>query len=205
MASTLPDPDSTPGNGKAGEDDQASVALNSKGVADLSLSNKLVSSGSRVGTQAVYKLTVHNAGPDTASGVIVRDQLPDGLSFVAAEGGKYDPHTGVWSVGELAVGASVSLTLTTQIGAAGSITNVAEVAASDQRDPNSTPGNAEPRENDQSSAGLAAGLATLPPTATIPLLPASPGGLALWLLGSVFAAAALLGTLTARSRRRLRN
>ncbi len=108
MASSLPDPDSTPGNGKAGEDDQASVALNSKGVADLSLSNKLVSSGSRVGTQAVYRLTVHNAGPDTASGVIVRDQLPDGLSLVAAEGGTYDPHTGVWSVGELAVGASVS-------------------------------------------------------------------------------------------------
>jgi uncharacterized repeat protein (TIGR01451 family) len=203
-ASNLPDPDSTPANDQPGEDDQASVTLNSKGVADLSLTKQVTSSGGRVGTQAVYRITVHNAGPDAASGVIVRDQLPAGLTFVSASGGSYDAATGAWTVGNLGVGASATLTITTQIGAPGSITNVSEVAASDQRDPNSTPGNGDPTENDESSAGLTAGMATLPPTATNVLATPLAGGVPLWLIATFLAALVLVWSVAIRSRSRRR-
>ena len=204
-ASSLPDPDSTPGNGAAGEDDQASAVLNSRGVADLSLAKRLTANGGRVGTQAVYAITVHNAGPDAATGVIVRDQLPAGLTFVSASGGTYDAHTGAWTVGNLGVGASATLTLTTRIGAAGAISNTAEVAASDQRDPNSTPGNGGVGENDESVAGLTAKLATMPPTLTslfsTDTLPNSPAS---WLLATMLLAAMLMGSMVYRSRSRRR-
>jgi LPXTG-site transpeptidase (sortase) family protein len=51
-------------------------------------------------------------------------------------------------------GVSVSLQITATVVQAGSITNTAEVTDSDQPDPNSTPGNNDPTENDQASVTM---------------------------------------------------
>jgi uncharacterized repeat protein (TIGR01451 family) len=201
-AAGLPDPDSTPGNGVAGEDDQATVSINSVGVADLSLAKRVTSSSGTVGGTAVFELVVHNAGPDGATNVIVRDQLPAGVTFVSSSGGTYNAQTGAWTVGGLGSGSSATLEITVRIGRTGGITNVAEVVASDQRDPNSTPNDNVPSENDQSSAVLAATQGTPPPTAAIDKKPDQTGEVLLLSLGLALAGLAVLAlsVLTARNR-----
>jgi large repetitive protein len=79
--------------------------------------------------------------------------LPAGLTFVGSTQtqGTYNSGTGVWDVGTLASGASATLTLTATLSATSPVTNTAEVSASDQFDPDSTPGNNVPGEDDQAS------------------------------------------------------
>ena len=204
-SSSLPDPNSTPGNQAPGENDRASAALNSHGVADLSLTKRLASGTAIVGTTATYTLVVTNHGPDGATGVIVRDQLPAGLTYVSSGGGTYDPTTGAWMVGSLANGDAATLTITARVGKVGAIANVAEVVAADQRDPNSTPNDGVPSENDQSEAVLSASGATPPTTETNqPRGPEVPvGGLMLWVLGLAFAGLTLIASDSMIRRNRL--
>ena len=196
-ASSLFDPNSTPGNNAPGENDQASAVLNSRGVADLAVAKTVNPTTVHKGDKAAYTLVVTNHGPDAASGVIVRDQLPAGVTFVSSTGGAYDPHTGAWTVGNLASGSSANLTITVKIGQSGTITNTASVVASNQRDP--VPG------NDQATAGVAAAGPTLPPTVTNDhgSAPWDLGQLAIWLIGFASAAAAVVasGALANRNRR----
>jgi uncharacterized repeat protein (TIGR01451 family)/fimbrial isopeptide formation D2 family protein len=190
------DPDSTPNNNDPTEDDQSSAEINPHGVADLSLTKTASPAVLHKGDRTTYTIVVTNNGPDPAAGVIVRDQLPAGISYVSCSG-PYDPTTGAWTVGNLAVGRSATLTITAIVGQAGSITNVADVVASDQRDPD--PGNGE------ATAVVAAGGATPPPTMTAETgLPAGdPGSLALWVLGTALAGFALMsiGGRATRGRR----
>jgi large repetitive protein len=125
-------------------------------TADLSLL-KAVSAGTpNVGSNVTFTLTLSNAGPDGATGVVVRDQLPAGLTFVSATAsqGTYDNATGLWTVGAVAQGANPSLSIVATVTAAGPITNAAEISASDQYDPNSKPNNNNATENDYSSVTL---------------------------------------------------
>ncbi|MFO7652392.1 MAG: DUF11 domain-containing protein [Candidatus Krumholzibacteriia bacterium] len=87
-----------------------------------------------------YTVTVRNAGPHDATGVVVTDRLPEGVSYArhSATRGTYDRATGVWDVGSLENGAEVELTLHTVVedGTEGqTITNTA-TATGDQPDPN---------------------------------------------------------------------
>jgi uncharacterized repeat protein (TIGR01451 family) len=136
------DVDSTPGNDVATEDDQASAPVTVRELADLSLVKSLTDTPTHVGDTATYTVALHNAGPSVATGVTVADKLPAGLTHVSdSSAGSYDPAAGVWTVGTLAVDATVTLTITTSVTAAGQLRNVAQVASSDQDDPDSTPGN----------------------------------------------------------------
>ena len=206
-ASGLHDPDSTPGNHDPGEDDQASATLNSRGVADLSLFKTVDPNSAVLGERITYTLTVSNAGPDAASGVIVRDQLPAGLTWVSDSGG-YDHVTGAWEVGSLRVGHSATLTIVATVGKTGTIANTAEVVASDQRDPDSTPNNGKPGEDDQSKVVLGARNPTPPPTTIQPVEPPAEPGQVGWLaalallLGIVGLAMARAGFKETMARRR---
>lgn len=64
-----------------------------------------------------YTILVKNNGPDDAHGVQVTDQLPDGVVYLShnASAGSYDNNTGVWMVGNLANGASETLTISVQV------------------------------------------------------------------------------------------
>jgi hypothetical protein len=139
---------------------------------------------------------VTNHGPDNATGVNVRDQLPDGVTYVSSAGGTYSAKTGAWTVGSLTTHSSASLTITATVGKNASITNNAGVAASDQRDPDLS--------NNADSAAIKS-VPHLPRTAANG--PAAPDGgsgpLTIWLLGLAFAVLALTasGALAIRNRR----
>ena len=78
-----PDIDSNPDNNDSSEDDQASVTLTTRRI-DLSLDQTVDNASPNVGDTVTFDLVVANLGPDDATGVSVRDQLPNGLSFVSA-------------------------------------------------------------------------------------------------------------------------
>ena len=106
--------------------------------ADLSLTKTVDIPTPDVGTDVVFTITVSNAGPSTATGVVVTDQLPSGYTYVTDDsGGAYNPVTGVWSVGALAVGASRALNITATVKDTGNYINTAEVTAANESDPNS--------------------------------------------------------------------
>lgn len=154
------DSDSTPGNNVAGEDDQASATVTPT-VADLSVTKTVDDSTPDLVQNVVFTVTVANAGTDQATNVAVTDLLPAGLTFVSSNPsqGSYNSGTGVWTVGSINSGANATLTITATVSTLGDKTNTAQVTASDQFDPDSTPANSVATEDDQASAIL-----TLPTT-----------------------------------------
>ena len=81
----------------------------------------------------IYTITATNNGPSDASGVTLNDtdilvtNLPAGVTFVSATGSgstSFNSATGVWTVGNLAAGASATLTATLTVGASASDTLV---------------------------------------------------------------------------------
>ena len=85
-----------------------------------------------------FTLLVTNNGPHDATGIVVQDVLPSGLTYAADDGGgNYDSSTGIWSVGALTKLSSATLVInaTVDIGTGGStITNIANIVSSDQAD-----------------------------------------------------------------------
>lgn len=148
------DVDSTPANddGDQSEDDEAFAIVTGQ-QADLSLSKIASSSTAVVGDDVTFMLRVTNDGPSDATGVQVIDKLPTGLAYLSNNGGgSYDANTGVWNVGSITQGTSKTLKIVARVTKAGANTNSAQVSASDQPDPDSTPGNDDASEDDQASA-----------------------------------------------------
>ncbi len=155
QAADQADPDSTPNNGIATEDDQDSASVAAR-QADLSLTKTVDDAEPDLGDSVVFTVTVANDGPDTATGVTVSDTVPAGLTYVSSNPGQgtYTSGTGLWDVGSLVDGASATLEITATVDAAGTTTNTAQVATADQADPDSTPGNSAGGEDDQASASV---------------------------------------------------
>ena len=93
------------------------------------------------GDTVTFNITVTNAGPITATNVDLTDLLPAGLTPTANNGGttqgSYDPVTGLFNIGTLAVGATATLTLegTVDVGQGGNtITNICLLYTSDAAD-----------------------------------------------------------------------
>jgi len=101
---------------------------------DFSITKTVDNTAPIGGANVTYTLTVTNSGPADATGVLVNDELPDGLTFVssvAPEGTSYSSSTGVWTIGTLPADSSVVLTITANVDAADEIgtviTNTANV------------------------------------------------------------------------------
>ena len=94
-----------------------------------------------VGNQFTYTITAINNGPDGATGVMVTDTLPPEVSYVSAVPGQGScGETGgvvTCSLGAVANGASVDITITVDADSAGVANNVVSVSG-DQDDPNSS-------------------------------------------------------------------
>jgi uncharacterized repeat protein (TIGR01451 family) len=161
VASDQSDPDSTPDNNVGTEDDQASMTLVVPGVADLELAKLVNDTTPDLGDQVTFTVTLTNRGPNPATNVRVRDVLPAGLTLVSAtppDGTTFAG--GLWQIPNLPVATgsnTVTLTIVAAVTLAGSsLTNTAEVIASDQTDPDSTPDNAAVGEDDLATATVQA-------------------------------------------------
>jgi uncharacterized repeat protein (TIGR01451 family) len=156
-ASDQYDPDSTPNNddGDQSEDDEDSETASPQ-QADLRLDKTVNDPTPNPGDTITFTITVYNDGPDTATNVTVEDILPAGLSYVSdiPSQGTYNNLTGIWAVNTLANGTFATLQITAQVTGTGVITNIAQVNASDCYDPDSTPDNDNPEEDDQESSTL---------------------------------------------------
>ncbi|MDT0539394.1 PKD domain-containing protein [Croceitalea sp. P059] len=149
-ASDLPDVDSTPNNddGDQSEDDEA-ISPFSLQSADLSLV-KDISAGSsatpNIGDTVVFELTITNAGPNTATNLVIEDEVPRGYTLgTVNDGGTSIAGTFLsWDIASLPIGnitLSYEVTVNQPSGDIDEYLNIAEVAASDQLDPDSEPFN----------------------------------------------------------------
>jgi uncharacterized repeat protein (TIGR01451 family) len=88
------------------------------------------------GSNMTYTLDVSNAGPATATNVVVTDPLPAGTTFVSASAGCTESAgTVTCTIASLASGASQSFSITVNVNtSANSVTDTASVTA-DQNDP----------------------------------------------------------------------
>ncbi|GAA3618959.1 PKD domain-containing protein [Flavivirga jejuensis] len=145
IASDIFDPDSTPDNDDLLEDDQDTEEVTIQS-SDLSLQKRAFPSTANVGDIVRFRVRVTNAGADTATNVTVLDQLPSGFTYQSdSSGGSYNASTGVWNVGSINTGVTVTLNIYTTVnpptGASNEYLNTAQVTSSDQADPDSTPNN----------------------------------------------------------------
>jgi uncharacterized repeat protein (TIGR01451 family)/gliding motility-associated-like protein len=119
-------PDSTVGNNSA----TATPLVQT----NLSVTKTVNNTTPNVGNDVTFTITASNAGPSAATGVKVTDNLPSGYTFVSAT-----PATGTWSapdwtIGDLANGASTTLTMVATVNSTGSYANTATISGS-QSDP----------------------------------------------------------------------
>lgn len=89
----------------------------------------------------VYTIQLNNAGPDVATNVIIEDRLPSGLQFVSSSTLSNTSGLLTATIPSILSGQTIYFTYTARATGSGSIINVAEVVAADQRDSDSTPGN----------------------------------------------------------------
>lgn len=149
------DPDSTPNNHNSNEDDQASATVNpEKQGADLSLIKRASLSTPVVGQNVTYTIEVHNAGPQQAENVKVYEPVPANTTLIDVQPsqGSYDRGPGIWTVGTLTRDSTAIMLMTVRIDTASQLANTAEVVSSSQADPDSTPNNHNPNEDDQDDA-----------------------------------------------------
>gem|GEM_PF-725367 len=145
------DADSTPGNAATVAEDDSEVL--SVGSSDLRVETSVNNAAPQCGANIVFSIQVFNDGPDAATNVEIRDVLPTGLIYVSDDrGATHSSGTVTWNIATLAGGTSQSINITTRVVTNVSLTNWAEVSASDQPDPDSMPGNLPTDEDDSDDA-----------------------------------------------------
>ncbi|MFC4225382.1 Ig-like domain-containing protein, partial [Lysinibacter cavernae] len=89
--------------------------------ADIDADVSVSTSTAKVGEPYEYVLTVRNStGPETADSVVVDFPLPYGVALTGQSGtGSFNPDTGTWTVGGIAIGDTASITLTVEPRSAG--------------------------------------------------------------------------------------
>ncbi|MEO5558691.1 MAG: hypothetical protein ABIO49_02970, partial [Dokdonella sp.] len=134
----------------------SSVSTTIGSAADIGLTKNVDNMAPNVGDSVVFTIIATNHGPNDATGVAVTDSLPVGFGFVsaAASQGAYVSASGVWTIGNLANGASVTLTITATVDVPGPLTNTVAVSASDQPDPDTSNNNAGASVNAGASADI---------------------------------------------------
>lgn len=158
------DIDSTPNNddGDQSEDDEDAAQLTVSDLIDIQVEKTSDQTNVTVGDSVTWTINVTNdAGlaNATASGIVIGDILPAGVTFVSATtaNGSYDENTGLWTLANpLAVGgaASLSIVVTVDANSAGSgILNVAETLAHDQPDADSSPDNDDGDQSEDDEDG----------------------------------------------------
>jgi uncharacterized repeat protein (TIGR01451 family) len=110
---------------------RASVAQPPPRIADVRLELVGSTNFTHVEQDLIIKLTVTNAGPETAQNVVVINRLPPSATFLLADAsqGTYTRSGGVvsFNLGDLAAGSKAAAAIALKFSAAGAATNLAQV------------------------------------------------------------------------------
>jgi uncharacterized repeat protein (TIGR01451 family) len=116
------------------------------------------------GTDVVFTIRVTNSGPDNATNVKVKDKLPSNYSYLSDNSASitdstgaitsYDSGTGIWNIGQINNGVSVTLNITATVITSATV-NWAEVESVDQVDIDSVPDDSSQSTDDDASAPAA--------------------------------------------------
>ena len=125
-------------------------------TSDLSLTKVADADVVAVGDVITYTITLSNAGPLAATGVQVFDPIPAGLTIQNsfASTGIYSAFTGIWFIGDVAVGVDETLSIEVIASESGDFCNIAQVSSADQPDFDSQPNNddGDQSEDDEDNA-----------------------------------------------------
>ncbi|MEO9966581.1 MAG: hypothetical protein ABJF11_12365 [Reichenbachiella sp.] len=126
-------------------------------TSDVSMSLVVDNSEPAIDDPININLSVSNAGPNTATGIEVSIPLPSGYTYIgddAESSTSYSESTGTWTIPSLDNGSSADLAIEATVNQSGEYLIVAEVIASDNEDPDSTPNNNVSAEDDQESISV---------------------------------------------------
>lgn len=103
-------------------------------VASLTISKTVSQDMAFIGDQLTYTITLTNDGDEDVTGVVVIDELPQGVEYeiASATSGDFDAASGEWDAGVIPAGGSQTIDLVVEILEIGNWVNVAEIAESDQ-------------------------------------------------------------------------
>ncbi len=110
---------------------------------NLAVTNTVDNPSPHEGSPVHFTITVNNLGATAATNLSVLDLLPGGLTLISASpsSGSYNTSSGLWSIGQVPAGGSVTLTLlaTLNLGTGGqTLKTFASVTAVDQPNTGST-------------------------------------------------------------------
>lgn len=177
QSATPNDPDSPHGNDTnqtANEDDEASVFFGTTNcntlLADLELSTTVLQMPVLNGDSVVFQLVLTNKGAQPATGVTVKDVLPTALNITNITPSVGTFTSSIWTVGDLAVDQTVTLTLRGKVTTLTTATsNFAQVQTASPADPDSTPGNDTDNTANEDDETLTTFSPTLTPNADLEL------------------------------------
>lgn len=126
--------------------------------ADISVDLLADSDPPIIGSELTFTVILSNSGPATANGLQVEFKVPSGYTYVSdiTDTGSYNVSTGIWMVSALEKDSSTELTVKTITNDSGDHSLTAELVDSETSDPDSSPGNDEPSEDDQATLLLSA-------------------------------------------------
>ena len=109
--------------------DESEVISNVIRIADLKVEKTVLNSKPLIGLETTFTVTVTNNGPSDATGTTVFDKLKSGYEFVSAttSKGTYDAGTGLWTIGDMPLGAKATMSMIVRVLATGDYANTAIV------------------------------------------------------------------------------
>lgn len=110
-------------------------------LADIGLELSVNNVSPTAGTTVIFTIIVANQGPGNASAVTVKNKLPDGYIFshATASAGNFSNSTGLWTIGNIDMGTTISLALSVIVKSEGDHMVLAEIMSSSLKDPDSKP------------------------------------------------------------------
>ncbi|MGL2963123.1 T9SS type A sorting domain-containing protein [Flavobacterium sp. RSB2_4_14] len=103
-------------------------------LSDLQIVKSINSLMPAVGSNVTFTLTATNNGPSNATGVVVTDVIPSGYTIQSATTSVGSWSAPNWTIGNLANGATVTMTIMATVNSSGSFTNRATITGN-QTDP----------------------------------------------------------------------
>ena len=117
IAADQNDSDSTPNNGVTTEDDYACAGIVPQVNVDVVVSKTVDNNTPNIGDIITYTIQAENKGPAIATGLVITDVLPTGLTLVSATPSEGIWTNPTWNIGNLDSGTIETLTIQVSVDA----------------------------------------------------------------------------------------